>query len=76
VMGLQRAGNREIAVHGDISRHSRGCTSVPSNSDARSLQDVSNQVLEAPEIPLMDGWTMPKGKQPQLILTEAAVLIL
>jgi hypothetical protein len=42
------------------------------HSDARSLQDASNEVREPAEIPLMDGWTMSKGKQPQLILTEAA----
>jgi hypothetical protein len=45
---------------------------VPPHTADRPLQDASNEVQEPPEIPLMDGWTMPKSKQPQLILTEVA----
>jgi hypothetical protein len=56
----------KIAVHGDITGNSRECESIPPHIAARPLRDASNEIQEPPEIP------MPKGKQPQLILTEVA----
>jgi hypothetical protein len=76
IYGSPEDRRRKVAGHVDITGHSRGCgkpsTSVSPHSATRPLQDANNEVQEPPEIPLVGGWTMPKGKQPQLILTEVA----
>jgi hypothetical protein len=74
-VGLQRPKEESRILNGDIIGQSRGygkpctCISVPPQSAAEPLQDINSEVQEPPEVPLMDGWTVPEGNQPKLIFT-------